>query len=280
MDGLEFMILIFSGYYVAFAAMNWYRRIVKTWPSGRNKTARYILGFLPVLSFFMILYTLKELASFDVVGDGIYIILYLFLGFAWIFFGMRLVFKYFDLSWIDDVLENENKAALIAVTGAYLGLALIYSGANVGDGPGWWCVVFAGGLGVITWIIAGVVINKYTHVFERITVDRDIYCGIRFGSYLAASGFILARASAGDWTSFYMTIVEFMVGWPVILLALLAVAVERWYMSRAKTREHVYRNQLPGSICWSVLYILAAVISVVLFPLPENPIYDQIPAGY
>lgn len=280
MDGLEFMILIFSGYYATRSTIKWYKRVVNIWPSERYKLERYILGLLPVISFAIILFTLRVLASFDVVDDAVYIIFYLILGFSWVYFGMRMVNKYFDLSWIDDALENGNKAALFAITGAFIGLVLIYSGANVGDGPGWWCVVFAGGLGVITWFIAGVIIDKLTQVFERITVERDIYCGIRFGSYLAASGLILARASAGDWTSFYMTIVEFLVGWPVILLTLLTVMVERWYMSRDRSRERAYSNYLPGSIFWGILYILLAVLFIMLFPLPENPIYDKIPAQY
>lgn len=59
------------------------------------------------------------------------------------------------------------------------------------------------------WFIVNQLMNIFTQVFERITVGRDLYCGIRYGAYLLASGLILGRASAGDWTSLYMTIVEF-----------------------------------------------------------------------
>lgn len=279
MDSFEFLIFIFSGYYSLHSIYNWYRRLGGMWPSGQYNTIKLTLGFLPAVSFAIILFTLKVLASFDVVGAFIYILFYIFLGFAWIFAGLYLVFMSFDLSWIDDAVENKNKAAMFAVTGAFLGLTIIYSGANVGDGPGWWCVIFAGGLGFISWILLGILINKLTGVIERITVERDIYCGIRFGSYLIASGIILGRASAGDWTSFSMTVLEFMAGWPVLSLTLLAVLIERWYTRSARSRGSIGNNHLFSSIYWGIIFIIIAVISVMMSPLVENPAYDHLPVG-
>lgn len=277
MDGFEIIIFAFSGYYSVISIINWYRRLAGIWPSGQNSTIKYTFGFLPVISFAIILYTLRALASFDVVGASIYILFYIFLGFAWVFIGLKLVFYFFDLSWIDDALQNKNKAALFAITGAFLGLVVIYSGANVGDGPGWWCVLFAGGLGIISWLILSLVMNKFTQVFERISEERDIYCGIRFGSYLVACGLIMGRASAGDWTSFSMTIVEFLVGWPALPLTLLAILIERFYINNAKSRESVNNNHLMSSIYWGIIYVLIAVFSIMMFPLVENPAYVSVP---
>ncbi|HHW22503.1 MAG TPA: hypothetical protein GXX26_06430 [Clostridiaceae bacterium] len=279
MDGFEFLIFIFSGYYSLNSIFRWYRRLGSMWPSGQYKTLKLTFGFLPAVSYAMILYTLKVLASFDVVGAFIYILFYIFLGFAWIFAGLYLVFMSFDLSWIDDAVENKNKAAMFAVTGAFLGLTIIYSGANVGDGPGWWCVLFAGGLGLIAWILLGILMNKFTGIFERISVERDIYCGIRFGCYLLASGIILGRASAGDWTSFSVTIVEFLVGWPVLPLTVLAIFIERFYINSAKSRERINNNYLLSSIYWGIIYVIIAVLCVMMFPLVENPAYDNLPVG-
>ena len=275
MDVFEFIIYFCSAIYSIIALCFWYVRITSIWPSENSNSIKYTLAFLPVISFAIILYTLKVLASFDVVGDIIYILFYILLGFAWLFIGITLVFYFFDLSWIDDVLQNRNKAALLAVSGAYLGIVIIYAGANVGDGPGWWCVLFAGGLGIVAWFIVSLVLNKYTQIFERITVERDIYCGIRVGSYFLASGIILARASAGDWTSFSMTIVEFLVGWQVLPLTLLAILAERYFIN-AKKHERVENNYLISSLCLGIIYIIFAVISVIMYPLVENPIYGII----
>ncbi len=274
----ELMVFIFSGYISIRRMINWYGKLPGIGPVRRDKTTKYVMALLPLVSLFIIVYTLKVLASFDVVNDLFYIIFYVLLGYAWTFLGMSAVFFFFDISWLDDVLYLSNRAALFPVAGAFLGLVTIYSGANIGDGPGWWCVIFAGGLGMISWFLLGRLVNSFTQVFERITVDRDVYCGIRFGAYLLASGIILARASAGDWTSFYHTVVEFLVGWPVLLLTALAILVERYYVRKAKLSESLSDTYLFGSLYWGIVYILLAVISAVIFPLVENPIYDNVSA--
>ncbi len=279
MDITEVIILIFSCYYTVKSLNDWYQKLPGIGPVRRDNAIKYVLGILPVASFFIILFTLRFLASFDVVNDLIYIIFYVLLGYSWTYLGMKMVFIFFDISWIDDVLNMNNKAALFAVSGAFLGLVTIYSGANIGDGPGWWCVIFAGGLGLISWFVLGRIVNSLTQVFERITVDRDIYCGIRFGAYLLASGIILARASAGDWTSFYDTIVEFLVGWPVLPLTVLVILVERYYMHKAKLEESISNTYLFGSLYWSVVYIAIAIASAMMFPLIENPLYGSVSVG-
>jgi hypothetical protein len=278
MDFTELVILIFSGYHTVKNMRDWYRRLPGIGPVRRDKTIKYVLGLLPVVSFFIIIYTLKVLASFDVVNDLLYIIFYVLLGYAWAFLGMKAVFIFFDISWIDDVLNLNNKAALYAVSGAFIGLVTIYSGTNIGDGPGWWCVIFAGGLGLISWVLLARLINSFAQVFERITTDRDIYCGVRFGAYLLASGIILARASAGDWTSFYSTIIEFLVGWPVLPLTALAIIIERYYIHKAKLNESITNTYLFGSLYWSAVYLAFAVASVLMFPFVENPIYGIVSA--
>ncbi|AEV69872.1 hypothetical protein [Acetivibrio clariflavus] len=280
MDLAEFLILILSAYYTAKSIKDWYKRLPELKPAKRDKAIKYVVGLLPVVSFFIILYTLKFLASFDVVNDRIYIIFYILLGYAWTFLGMKLVFLFFDISWIDDVLGLNNKAALFAVSGSFLGLVVIYSGANIGDGPGWWCVLFAGGLGLITWFLLGRIIHSFTQAFERITIDRDIGCGIRIGTYLLASGIILARASAGDWTSFYSTIVEFLVGWPVLVLTILAIIVERYYIQKTKLEENSNNIYLSSSLCCSIIYLIFAAMSVTMYPLVENPSYDDLAAFF
>jgi uncharacterized BrkB/YihY/UPF0761 family membrane protein len=198
--------------------------------------------------------------------------MYMVLGIAWLFLGVTLMSCIFDLSWLDDALNLNNKAALIAVVGGFFGLTLIYSGANIGNGPGWWCVVFTGGLGLVAWIVLGLVINSCTKTFEHITVERDIGCGIRFGSYLLASGIILARVCAGDWASFSMTLVEFIDGWPVLVLASVLILVELYYIHRAKSNKT--NDAVFGSIFLGVVFIaLAIVIVYLLSSTSGNPIY-------
>jgi len=252
----------------------WYGRLFNNRLFRRDKIAIWMLGLLPVVSLLIILYTVKFLASFDVVNNLFYIMFYVILGCAWTFAGIILVFYFFDLSWTDDILNLNNKSALFAFCGAILGLVLIYSGANVGDGPGSWCVIFAGGLGIVSWFLLGRLVHHFTEVFERITIDRDINCGIRMGTYFLSSGLILARASAGDWTSFYSTIIEFLVGWPVLPLTILVIAVERYFTKKAKS-EGISNTCSLSTLSLCFIYIVIAIASIMMFPLVENPIYDN-----
>ena len=269
---VEFLVFLVSIFCSFEFLVKWYRPLLSKRPLDQNKSAKYVLCLLPIGSLCVILFTLKMLASFDVVDSFIYIPMYTVLGITWLFLGVTIMSCIFDLSWLDDALNSNNKAALLAVVGGFLGLTLIYSGANIGNGPGWWCVVFTGGLGLVAWIVLGFVINSCTKTFERITVERDIGCGIRFGSYLLASGIILARACAGDWTSFYMTAVEFIDGWSVLVLTGILILVELYYIYRAKSNKT--NNVIFSSIFLGVVFIALAITIVCLLPpTSENPIY-------
>lgn len=273
MSGWEVMVLMVSGGTTLVSLIGYYYKILRLWPMSFNKTGRLVLGLLPVLAFIILFRVLRSLASYDVVDNVLFIVFYLLLGFLCLAVGNTIIRTVLDLSWDDDALRRGNRAALVTVAGAYLGMTLIYTGANIGDGPGWWTVVFAGGLGFVAWIALAAQFNRYAHISEHITVDRDMGSGIRFGGYLLASGIILGRASGGDWTSWWMTIVEFLDGWPVLLLALWALQVERSQANRYNARGSRHDHSLPSALLWTLLYVAFAIISVMLLPaLPGSPI--------
>lgn len=275
--------ILFGSLFVTYRLLTrWYpmvfagRAFVSGYPDRRNGLDTALLASLPLIAFAMILYTLLHYASFDVMGDFIYIVLYMVLGYAWLYFGLYLMAYFWDLSWMDDAMTLGNKAAVYAVAGGFLATLLIYAGANIGDGPGWWCVVVAAGLGQGAMVLLGLVMDRITGVFERITVERDKGCGIRFGLYLLACGIILGRASAGDWTSLAMTVIEFLVGWPALLLTGVAVLVENHYRAQAELAGDFGEpgQNMAGSMVWGLLYVAIAVASVLLLPpLPVNPMY-------
>jgi hypothetical protein len=250
----------------------WASKLNSAWPKERMKTEKIVFNALPVISLVIIMVTLLFFASYDVVSSVFYISFYVFLGFTWIYFSLGVMFFLFDISWIDDALNMDNEAALATIAGGYIGTTVIYAGANIGDGPGWWCVIFAGGMGLVCWVVTAYLVNLPTKVFERISVGRDIPCGIRFGGFLLASGIILSRASAGDWTSFAATVVEFRDGWPVVVLALIAIVVERYYMNKGKEL-----NEKGAALSLAIAYVLVAIACVTFLPpLPENTIYGAV----
>jgi len=276
MSADEFIVFIASLFLTVLFFFKWYQHLLMPWPPKRNDVAKFVMGCLPPAAFVILLYTLRTLASFDVVNSYPFIAFYVFLGYAWLWLSMKFMFCFFDLSWIDDVMGLGNKAALPAIAGGFLGLTVIYAGANIGDGPGWWCVIFAGALGLAAWLVLGAGICLADDMSERITVERDLGCGIRFGAYLLGSGIILGRASGGDWTSFYMTVVEFFDvydRWPVLFLAAIEVAAERYYIHRFRTGDG--GNTVVSSVLLGAFYVIFAIVSVMqwLPALPQNPIW-------
>lgn len=271
---LEIIVFILCVWLSFRFARAWYPPILKAWPGERGVGLRICLALLPPIGFSLVYFILCYFASFDVVG--FYVLFYLLMGIGWFYVSDWAMRRFWDLSWRDDVIGNNNSAALFAYAGGFLALALIYGGANTGDGPGWWCVVFAGGLGTAALLLLGVLVHKVTGVIERITVERDIGAGIRFGSYLLGCGLILARASGGDWTSFSMTVVEFLDGWPALALTAVMLLVEGAFRSRSNTDFDGRReSSISGSVFLGIVFVAIGAAAIVLLPpLPQNPIYD------
>lgn len=277
MDFYEIILLIISSIVSWIFLSRWYQYIFKNTRMRQNTFPCGALCLLPALSFIIIIYTLTFLAAQDVTSSIFWIFFYVPVGFLWLSLGIFSMFAFFDLSWIDDAINMNNPAAQITIICGGLGLTLIYAGANIGNGPGWWCIFFAGGLGVISWFCLGILINCITKAFVRITVGRDILCGIRTGSYLLANGIIFGRAVAGDWTSFSRTIAEFGAGTPALLLTAIFILVElRIVKMDTLETQNSKKNIRIFSLTLAGAYLIAAICVLKnLPPLPVNPIYHH-----
>lgn len=139
---------------------------------------------------------LVRYAAPDVRQAPQYLALYLLLGLAWLR-ASEILFVYAGLSLRDDVIERGNAAALTGMSGALVGVTLCYAGGNIGSGPGWWVVVFCGGLATTGLGAIWLLLEQTSGVSEVVTIDRDLAAGIRLAGLLAASGLILGRAVAG-----------------------------------------------------------------------------------
>ena len=105
-------------------------------------------------------------------------------------------------------MERANGSASLAVAGAIIGITLAYAGGNIGDGPGWWVVVFCAALATLALFAAWMLLELASGVSDAVTVDRDPSAGMRLGGFLVACGLILGR-SAGDWISVDATVRDF-----------------------------------------------------------------------
>jgi uncharacterized membrane protein YjfL (UPF0719 family) len=188
---------------------------------------RWPLLLVPAVCGAVLFGILKTWAASDVRDAPEYLYLYFAVGAAWVGLGAFLL-PYFGLSARDDVIERANSAAAYAVGGALLGLTFCYAGGNIGDGPGWWVVLFCAALATGGMLLLWTFLNLTTGLADTVTIDRDPAAGVRLAGFLAGTGLILGRAVAGDWTSVDAAIHDFLrVGWPAAGLWLLAVFVER-----------------------------------------------------
>ena len=208
----------------------------------------------------LILIALRVAASSDVRDAPLYLALYVALGLAWLRLAEPL-FIVAGLSIRDDVVERRNPAALPAVVGGLVGMSCLYAGANIGNGPGWWVVVFCAALATGIWLLVWVLLAVLSGADEHVTIERDPASGLRLGGFLAATGLVLGRAVAGDWVSVSATVDDALrAAWPVLPLLVLAVFLER------RMRPTVTRP-LPDSVMAGVVpaavYVGAALVYLI-----------------
>src|SRR5688572_6833001 len=155
----ESLVLVVSSVLALLSWAWWYRDLTAVSALRRTPDVRRGLYIAPVSALFVVFVVLKTAASFDVRDSGPYLFQYAVLGAAWIGVGAR-TFRWLGLSPRDDVAERGNRAAAVALSGACTGLALCYAGGNIGDGPGWWVVVFASGLATAGFLVVWGLLEK------------------------------------------------------------------------------------------------------------------------
>jgi hypothetical protein len=260
MSGDEFVVLVVSIVMAVFAWGWWYATMRIRTLVVRN-AGRAIFAANPVTCMAMLLLVLRWWAADDVRYSGTYLMFYMAMGAAWVGFCSRGI-SLFGISPRDDVLERQNLAAALVTAGALAGITFSFAGANVGNGPGWWVVVFSAGLSTLALFGLWALVEWLTGVSESVTVGRADAAGLRLGGFLAAAGMILGRGVAGDWVSTQATVQDFAaVAWPVLPLAVLAVLVERLRLSDADAHEG---RSLAGSFVAAV-YLSVACLYVFVW---------------
>ncbi|MFN8371464.1 MAG: hypothetical protein U0694_01105 [Anaerolineae bacterium] len=240
----------------AWAWIAWYWSLARVPNFVSPARYRTPLLYTPLLCLILLYLVLRALASFDVVNSLTYLSFYMLFGAAWV--GVcAFALPYLGLSARDDVVERRNSAATYAITGALIGLTFCYAGGNIGDGPGWWVVLFVVSLATGSFFAIWGLLEVLTHVGEMVTIDRDPSAGVRLGGFLIAAGMILGRAAAGDYKSMEQQFGDFVLhGAPVLLLLVVAVLLER------ALRPRVERPMSPAvmGIVPALIYIGGAAL--------------------
>jgi hypothetical protein len=226
---------------------------------GSRFVNRWTLYVHPLICAAVLYAVLRLYASFDVRDSAVYVLFYWVMGAAWVGVAARYFLPFFGLSSRDDVVERKNPAAGHAIGGALLGVTLCFAGGNVGDGPGWWVVVFSAALSTAAFFLLWALLDRFTRLADAVTVERDPASGIRLAGYFIGSGLILGRAVAGNWVSLNATVIDFgSLAWPVLLIWLAAAFLERTFRP---TRE----SPLPSPVTHGLAPLGAYVALAVFF---------------
>lgn len=248
MSGDEKFILAVCVLLAAGSWLAWVGELLVTARRHSSKAERLPAGLAPLVAGFLLFFVLRRHASFDVQGSPLYLTFYMVMGAAWVGIAIRLL-ALGGLSLRDDVLERRNLAAGWALFGAVVGLTLAFAGANVGDGPGWWVVLFSAGLSTATFFLLWIVTDRLTGWADAVTIDRNTAVGVRLGGFFVGLGAILGRAVAGDWISAGATVSDFVrAAWPALVLAGLAAVAERHRRPQpeALAQSPVWQGLLPA----------------------------------
>jgi hypothetical protein len=266
MSAGERILTIMSIVFAAVMWTRWYLIPAGLQRLGAPRSGWTALHVTPALCAVLLLIVLRTAASHDVRDDMRYLGMYLALGAAWIA-AATLLLPVVGVSVRDDVHERANPAAAYAIAGALIGVTFAFAGGNIGDGPGWWVVLFSSGLATLALYALWLVFEQFTDVSDHVTIERDPASGLRLGGLLTACGLILGRAAAGDWVSASLTVNDFVrVGFPALALVAIAIPVEM------RARPTMTRPT-PSPVVWGIVpaavYVAVAAVYVAQLGMPE-----------
>jgi uncharacterized membrane protein YjfL (UPF0719 family) len=223
-DGDEAFFFFVAAIVTIVAAFRWYLPLARVTRFGQRPGVRPLLAITPVVAMLALLVVLVCWSDpKSVQGHPDYILLFLAGGGAWLFVA-SVASSVLGVSPRDDAIERGNLAAAIACAGALGGATAIYAFANVGAGPTIWTTIAPAIVATAVWLALWFVVELLGRPGEAIALDRDVASALRHAAYLLASGIVLGRAVAGNWTSWQGTWHDFVrQARPVAALAVFAI---------------------------------------------------------
>jgi uncharacterized membrane protein YjfL (UPF0719 family) len=215
--------------------------------------------FVPLGCGLFLLIVLSKLSSGDVRSDSELVGQYCLLGLAWLGLTER-VFALLGVSMRDDVIERRNTAASLVIAGELVAVTCCFAGANVGNGPGVEVVLFCAAISTLSLLLLWIMFDRIALVGDTLTIDRDVFAGIRVAGWLVATGIVLGSAIAGDWYSVHRTLIDFgAYAWPALALTGAAALFEARFRNYPVTS---WPNKIPFSLAVGISYVLIAALYV------------------
>jgi uncharacterized membrane protein YjfL (UPF0719 family) len=239
----------------------WFLRASSIDTLGRGRATVAVAAAVLCGAALLIAAVLKFCAADDVRDAPQYLFMYAALGLAWTRLSSAL-FPFVGLHPRDDLFERGNRAALPAWSGAILAVALCYAGGNVGNGPGWWVVVFSAGLATAALFGLWMVFAQISGNGDAVVVDRDPSAGVRLGGFLVACGVTCGAAVTGDWVSAPFTVADFVARiWPAAVILVAAAFMERAHAPRPdRPRGSIFAGGVVPAAVFLGIALGAAVL--------------------
>src|SRR5207247_3264261 len=116
----------------------------------------WVFGVCAAASLIMIAMALYLWGAAEIRANPIEVLFLTVIGAVWLIIA-TCVFPWLGLSLSEDVLERRNVAALVALCGALIAVALIYAGGSIGEGLSYLNNFFSAGLAaaglLVLWIL-------------------------------------------------------------------------------------------------------------------------------
>ncbi|HMN95561.1 MAG TPA: hypothetical protein PKC43_04985 [Phycisphaerales bacterium] len=222
----------------------WYLCLVRVRRLALSGRGMLLLALAPVVAWATTTAVVLAYGDAVVRASPLWIAFYLFLGMAWTG-GVALLMPLLGIHPFIDAIERRNAIAAWPVAGTLIGAGLAFAGGNIGDGPGFWVVLFSAALSTGALIGLLIVVGVVARTDLRVTVDRDPAAAFRLGLLAICMGAMLGRAVAGDWVSPGATVREFLRdGWPAAALAMIEIGVARF--PRTPRPNGRFELDLPG----------------------------------
>jgi uncharacterized membrane protein YjfL (UPF0719 family) len=191
-----------------------------------NSSMRWVFGVCVAASLIMTAVALHLWGAAEIRASAGEVFFLTFFEAVWLLVATKL-FPWLGLSFRDDAVERGNVAALVALCGAVMAVAIIYAGGSLGEGPSFMNNFFSAAVGTAGLFALWILLEFGAKVSRCIAEERDPASGLRLGGLLLGIGLVLGRAAAGNWYSAAATIQGVIHdGWSAAVLWGIALLVE------------------------------------------------------
>lgn len=258
----EVMALVFSLVLGLMGTSFWYGRGLGVSWFHAPRAPRALLLVVPPIALAGLWRALVTEAAIDVRTDVRYQFLFVAMGSIWVLLLPR-VLSLIGVSYRDDALERRNVSAAIAIAGTTLGLGMVFTGSNMGEGPSIWNTVETAMVATTMLFGAVFVLALATAVGDTIAIERDVAAGVRFAGWIAASSMVLAAAAAGDWAGEDAMVADLVSGgWPAAVLLVVAIGLELAFRPRVSAPRP---SVIATGIVPATLYVAVSLAYVARF---------------